>query len=213
MRTIRALRYPVLSMEDFLRHRLEFRLPPARSVVVTFDDGYADNRSAAHPILRRYGIPATIFVVTGAVGGSNDWDTHGELYGRGLMSWADLEMLSRDGIEVGAHAVTHVPLTTLPPDAMLAEARQSRDQIESQLRVEVRAFAYPHGAHDATSEAMAAQAGYLAACTTIPGFNDAATPAHALRRIDVRGNVSLLSFVLALWLGGAGVRRRWRETW
>lgn len=49
---------------------------PRRAVVVTFDDGYADNLHNAKPLLERYNIPATIFVATGQVGQNREfwWD-------------------------------------------------------------------------------------------------------------------------------------------
>jgi len=49
---------------------------PDKSVVITFDDGYADNLLNAKPVLERYGIPATVFVTTGSVGSAKEfwWD-------------------------------------------------------------------------------------------------------------------------------------------
>jgi peptidoglycan/xylan/chitin deacetylase (PgdA/CDA1 family) len=49
---------------------------PRRSVVITFDDGYADNLLNAKPLLEEYGVPATVFVTTGTIGGEREfwWD-------------------------------------------------------------------------------------------------------------------------------------------
>jgi len=49
---------------------------PRQAVVVTFDDGYADNLSCAKPLLERYDIPATVFVTAGYIGGKREfwWD-------------------------------------------------------------------------------------------------------------------------------------------
>jgi peptidoglycan/xylan/chitin deacetylase (PgdA/CDA1 family) len=49
---------------------------PSRAVVVTFDDGYVDNLENAAPVIRRYGIPATVFVTSGALGRQEEfwWD-------------------------------------------------------------------------------------------------------------------------------------------
>jgi peptidoglycan/xylan/chitin deacetylase (PgdA/CDA1 family) len=62
----------VLSLEEYVRVRREHRLPPARSVIITFDDGYAENGGAiAAPILASHGFGATIFLVTDHVADAN----------------------------------------------------------------------------------------------------------------------------------------------
>src|SRR4051794_28319151 len=63
-------RYPILRFEDDWS---KVRQP---SIVITFDDGYADNHREALPILTEYGLPATFFVTAGAVGSNSEfwWD-------------------------------------------------------------------------------------------------------------------------------------------
>jgi peptidoglycan/xylan/chitin deacetylase (PgdA/CDA1 family) len=61
-------RYPVLPLGEAVRCLEEGTLP-RRAVSITFDDGYIDNYEYAWPILEKYRIPATLFLVTGAVDG------------------------------------------------------------------------------------------------------------------------------------------------
>lgn len=59
-----------------LRQALEKQNIPRRAVVVTFDDGYADNLYNAKPLLERYNVPATIFLSSGYIGQNREfwWD-------------------------------------------------------------------------------------------------------------------------------------------
>ncbi len=205
-------RYPVLSLEDFLRHRHEFRLPPARAVIITVDDGYADNRTVAYPIMRRYNIPATIFPVSSFVGDRNRWDSDGELAGRPLLSWSEMREMLQGGIHFGVHTRRHLPLTTLSPREVWDEIGGAKEEMERALVRPILSLSYPHGRFDAVSEEMAEQAGILGACCSYPGVNDPVVPPYALRRIEVRGTDSFAHFVVALQFGLPGViPRSWRR--
>lgn len=81
--------------------------PPSTVVTLTFDDGDADQMTAAR-VLRRHGLAATFYIITGAVGTP------------GYVTRSDLHQLAADGNEIGGHTVSHLRLTALST----AEARR-----------------------------------------------------------------------------------------
>jgi peptidoglycan/xylan/chitin deacetylase (PgdA/CDA1 family) len=206
MAWLKLFGYRVIRLSACLSDLRAGRLPPARAVVITFDDGYADNCSLAYPILRRYQYPATIFLVSGAVDRTNDWDG-APLHGRPMLSRENIgEMMNHD-IEFGAHSRAHKMLTQLSEEALRDEVAGARRDLEQAFGQPPLTFAYPGGRFNTAVQAAAESAGYLGACASLSGVNDPATPPHALRRLEMRGNnTSLWSFLCTFWLGRGRLR-------
>jgi peptidoglycan/xylan/chitin deacetylase (PgdA/CDA1 family) len=199
--------YQVLSLEAYLCYRASHRLPPARSVVITIDDGYGDVRSVAYPILRRYGVPATVFVVPDYVGLANGWDANSELARRALLSWPEIgELVEAGGIEIGSHTRSHRPLSGMPTAKLEKEVRGSRAELERRLGIPVRTFAYPFGDYDVQAQLAVQQGGFGGGCGDFGGVDTMATPVYNLRRIEITGRDSMIDFCLKVRLGTNRVR-------
>ena len=165
--------------------------PPAsqKVVVITFDDGYADNYWQAYPILREHEFPATLFVASGLM------DRHEPMpryvtgtvqHDRGL-SWNEIRTMQAGGIEIGAHSMTHADLTALS----LADARReiagSKRQIEQETGRAVSAFAYPKGRLNAQVVRLVREAGFMSGCSEHVGANQPGEDLYRLRRTEISG--------------------------
>ena len=200
LRWLRLRRYTLLGLDEYVRHRRRHTLPPARSVVITFDDGFRDNAELGHPLLRRESAPATVFLVSGGLGGRNTWSPGSVLADRPLMTWEQAKDLREAGVELGAHTKTHRPLPGLTPEQLEDEIAGSRAELEARLGP-MRHFAYPYGKVDEAATAAVDRAGFDSACGIEEGRNCAGTPLLALRRCEIHGTDSLLRFVRTLVLG------------
>lgn len=197
---IRFCKRPVLTLDEYVGHRLRNELPPPGAVVLTFDDGYVDNAEVV-PLLRRHGYTATIFLVTAHVGDANRWDGAGPLGGRPLLSWQAAKDLQAAGLAIGSHSVSHPRLGELDADDAAREIQGAGAAITSNLGSRPAHFAYPFGSATDTVRSLVADAGYDSACSIEPGANGPAVPLDNLRRLEVTGTRSLLRFAVDLWLG------------
>jgi peptidoglycan/xylan/chitin deacetylase (PgdA/CDA1 family) len=130
---------------------------PAPAAAVTFDDGFANFSGAAEQLLG-HGLPVTLFVVPGHVGGTNAWGGRAEpgIPTLPLLGWTELERLAGRGVTIGAHTRTHPRLTTLPPAAVRDEIDGCVQEIGTRLGLRVDHFAYPYGDADERVAAAAA---------------------------------------------------------
>jgi glycosyltransferase involved in cell wall biosynthesis/peptidoglycan/xylan/chitin deacetylase (PgdA/CDA1 family)/protein-L-isoaspartate O-methyltransferase len=168
-----------------------------RPVMLTFDDGYRDFATAAWPILGRFGIPATVAVVTDRIGGGADWDARFGSPAQ-LMSWEEVQRVSAEGAHIASHSASHPALTGIGAEETLREAFRSHAAIERAVGIAPDAVVYPYGIYDPVAARAFAAAGFTTGFGT---RTDTATmlddPMH-LPRIDVSGFDTLDTFIANL---------------
>ena len=144
--------------------------PGSHYVVVTFDDGYESMVKNALPELKKRGIPATIFVITDALGQTPRWDSFGSGLGEDdkVMSAEQLRKLGLDGVIIGSHTMTHRVLPRLSEDEARREIAGSRAKLEEILGKRVKVFSFPYGAFNQKLVELCREAGYERVFTTSP---------------------------------------------
>jgi len=174
---------------------------PARPVVITFDDGTLDFWEHARPVLERVGFTATLFVVSGFVGGRSSWDRVLGEPDRLLMSWDQIRQLHRQGFELGSHTHNHRPLTELSDEETRSELSRSRRKLEDELGVAPEFLAYPRGFYDERHKRLVREAGYAGGCAVILRWRDLwRSDRYELKRMTIKGSETMLRFRLRLWL-------------
>lgn len=181
--------YNVVGLDELIDSIKAKKKLPSRTVAITFDDGYENNFTVAYPILKKYGFPATIFVVTDWVGRA------------GYISWDQIKRMADNGIDIGAHTKTHPCLTDLDRSRAWDEISGSKRTIEAMIGHEVKFFCYPFGAFNEEAKRMVQEAGYVGACATNPGKLAPKDDIYALKRIRIsRTSDNLFTF----WIESSG---------
>jgi peptidoglycan/xylan/chitin deacetylase (PgdA/CDA1 family) len=191
MRFLSEKGYRVVTLDRLLEF-VEFRGQlPAKSVVITIDDGWRSVYDIAFPILKRYGHPATLFVYTDLITG-----------GAKTLSWDQLREMAAQGLDVQCHTLTHRNLA-LPQGAETAdeyfeavrrEIEASARLIEQKIGRRPKYLAYPYGDTNGLAISALRKHGYQAAFTVVREPNPFFTPAYRLSRSMVYGDFDLAKF-------------------
>lgn len=159
---------------------------PARPIVLTFDDGYADFYTNAIPILRTHDFTAVSYVVSGFIGRP------------GYMTAAQVISAQGAGFEIGSHTVDHVNLTRQSNDGLRYQLTASKEALERLLKRPVTSFCYPYGKYGAREANAVAAAGYQDATSTLAGPNHSLTNRFVWTRLYVKGGETLGQFAYSV---------------
>lgn len=152
--------FNVITMEQFLQFLEKDQVLPAKSVLITFDDGYESIYRNAWPLLKEKGWPFTIFINT---------EPHDQASSQ-YISWAELEELADHGVTIGNHSVSHPFMNRKHPEEnrnawlkrMRTEVVDAQKRIDEKLGPQPKVFAYPYGEYNLEIQKLMAELGYYA---------------------------------------------------
>lgn len=210
MKYLKEAGYHTINSQQLYAYLYEGAELPDKPIMITFDDGYADNYTKAYPIMKKYGFTGTIFVIT-------DTAVHTE-QGR-YLSWEQIEEMGKDGFSFESHTVNHKDLTKVTPEALAYELQQSKMEMEEHLGKLCRMIAYPEGEYNKRVIQATKEAGYALAFTIDIGRVHRGDNPFLLPRIPVfEGDNALGHLKFRLWFTTVtkdlwSLRNYLRDTW
>ncbi len=174
--------YRTLTLTDAAASLRTAQPLPARSFVMTFDDGYQSVYDEAFPVMREHGMRATVFLTVGKAQPSRD-NRLPSMSDRSMLNWREISEMADHGISFGAHTLTHPDLTRVPPERMQEEIHRSKIVIEDRLGSPVNSFAYPYGRYDQESYDVVGRY-FSCACSDRLGMATHQSKPYALERVD-----------------------------
>lgn len=176
--------YTPITMDDVAAALADPKLLPSKPIVLSFDDGYEDFYQNAWPLLQKYNVKATIYVLSrGGRNGAcntNIWQPNFYMTSDQITSLSNSPLIT-----VGAHTQDHCSLRGKPIDIQRQEIWGSKQELEVMIGKPVTTFAYPYGAFDPTTVDLVRQAGFTTAVTTLAGTIQNESVVYLLRRLHV----------------------------
>ncbi|MGB2713831.1 MAG: polysaccharide deacetylase family protein [Vicinamibacterales bacterium] len=183
-----ARHFRVVALGDLVA-QLERGETPNRELAITFDDGYLDNFENAAPVLERYHLPATFFVVSQWIGTDIVpwWDAEAGVR-HPWMTWEQVRSLHRRGFDIGAHTRTHADLGAVVDFEASEEIVGGRHELERQLGAPVELFAYPYGRPVNLADSnrrLVRGAGFRCCCSCFGGLIAPGTDPFYIQRVPI----------------------------
>ena len=176
---IRAQGFHPISMTELYAYVTEGAPLPEKPVCITFDDGYKDNYTIVYPLMKEYGYPWTVFVITGDVGKPN------------RMTWEDLSDMAKSGaVTIASHTATHPKLSEISREAARSDLETAQKALKDHLGIENHWLAYPYGSYDDEVAKIAKDIGIRMVVTSDGGRVHKGDSPYRLRRAWIGNEVS-----------------------
>ena len=191
MKFLKDRGYRVITLGQFFDF-LEFKGQiPKKSVVISIDDGWRSTYDIAYPILKKYGYPATLFVYTDLIVGSEK-----------TLTWDLIQDMANNGMGIQCHTKTHRNLTKMDQkesfkeyfEAIEKELSVCRTMVKKKLNIDVKYLAYPYGDTNPLVNELLKKQGYQGAFTIKRGSNPFFIHNYRVNRSMIYGDFDLNQF-------------------
>jgi len=189
----------VISLEEGVRRILSGEGFEEDCVSVTFDDGYRDNHENAYPVLKEYGIPSVIFLISDYIGTHHilPHDQKDAPSANYLLSWQQIADMDPALVRFGSHTSSHFRMSRCSEEIFRKEVLGSKKRIEEHTNTPVTFISYPFGTASDFTDAWKSylrKAGFLAGFLATYGWNNADTGHFDFKRIGIESSDTLFTF-------------------
>ncbi|GEM_PF-2348771 len=191
---LKTFGYRVISMDEYYEIKMGSRKPRGKEILITFDDGHRTYIKNALPILKRYQLKSTEFLIWRYLS-SSEWKDY--------INLNEAKELSGDPlITFESHTMTHPNLTQIPSSRAKSEIFQSKEYLQKALKKEMNYFSYPEGSFSPEIMQFVQKAGYrMAFRTSFKKYKTFPQIPYAVVRIKVSPKYNLFVF----WLEVSGL--------
>lgn len=180
--------FTTVTLRDVYEHLALGTPLPEKPIVLTFDDGYVDHYTNAFPILQKYGMIGTFFVLTGPA-------DEGE---PAYLTWDMIQEMSDADMDIQLHSRAHLDMRNRSYDWLVFQIIGGRQSIEGHTGKPVIFMAYPSGKYDANLQRFLRDTNFWAAVTTAPGSRHVLSDAMNWDRVRISGQMRLQDFAKLL---------------
>lgn len=177
---IKNKKYNVIRLVDLIKKIKNKEKISPKTVVITFDDGYKDNCTNAFPLLKKYDIPATIFISTSHMGKEMP---NSEGKSLSVMTWQEVKDMENFGlIDFAPHSHTHKSMDKMNINEFINEVNASEELLNQNLKRWVKIFSFPKGKFKIEQLEYLRVADYLGAVTVNEGLTGNRDNPFSLKR-------------------------------
>lgn len=174
MEWLRENDFTAMSMDDVIEAMNTGKVPK-RPVLITFDDGYADNYINAFPELKNNNLKGTFFIISDTI------TEEGGYY----MSTSMLKEMKEAGMEIENHTANHLELNNLSREDAIDSIKRGQEFLRSVIGSNGNYLCYPVGRYSDETIEIQKELGIKAALTTQGGISSIADGKYELKRIRI----------------------------